>query len=82
MFCPETFILGHFFILRSNRLAAILKNAQKRVSTRSFFGGFFFGHYWDPKEHIPTGFACVAIFIQIGIFKRSLTGLLLIYQTS
>ena len=32
------------------------------------FWGVFFGNYQDPNEHIPTGFALVAVISFIGCF--------------
>ena len=34
--------------------------------------GFFIGGHWDPNDHIPTGFALMAIISQIAIFLPSL----------
>ena len=33
------------------------------------FLGLFFGNYQDPNEHIPTGFAFVAVISSKGLFR-------------
>ena len=44
---------------------------KKRVCSGGWNGGVFFCGYWDPDEHIPTGFALMAIISQIAIFGPS-----------
>ena len=40
----------------------MLKNVKRKIFVAGGGVSFFFGDHWNPTEHIPTGFALIAVF--------------------